>query len=151
MWRKISSLASCHSCKVLNINGARMQCRTFLVHHVDGSLVIYLDDGRVSLRPTKLIQDGLKILDQFGTSHSSNEFSLCGTGGHGELETRLVGNRSTSKEDHKASNRALGLEISGMCCVHKCTKLLQWQGLERRQEGSASWTSWDISGRSDIG
>ena len=94
-----------------------------LVDHVDGSLIVFMQDGGLDLWEAKLIQNGAKVLGCLGSMYCGNELSFSRTDRDSSLELALIGNCTTSKSEDKASNRTMGSKVSDMGSINKAGEL----------------------------
>jgi hypothetical protein len=58
-------------CEVLDIDVAGAFGRAGGVDHVDGGLVVFMEDRRAGLGEAKFVEDGTKVLGDFGGIDSS--------------------------------------------------------------------------------
>lgn len=84
-------LAPRWDCDVLDTNVAgafgRVGC-----DHVDGSLIVCMEDRRAGLGKTKLVKDGVKVLGDFGGVDSSEEVGV------GGADAGMAGSEENNKQ-----------------------------------------------------
>jgi hypothetical protein len=129
---------------VLDIDVAGAFGRAGGVDHVDGGLVVFMEDRRAGLGEAKFVEDGTKVLGDFGGIDSSDEFGFGGAGGDGRLYLGLVGNGSTGETEAEASDRAAGARASGMGSVDETG---EFEGREASREARER----GIGGESSMG
>jgi hypothetical protein len=126
----------------INVTGAFGGARG--IDHVDGGLVVFVEDGRSSLGKTKFVWDGTKVLGNFGGTDGSNELSFGGAGGDSGLELGFVGDGSTGEAETEAGDRAASARTSDMGSIDKAGEF------KRREVGRETWKRW-VRGKGSVG
>jgi hypothetical protein len=83
---------------VLDINMADSRCWLPLIHHEDGSLVVFAENHPFLLRKAQLRKHRLQMLGHFRGMCSGNELTLSRGGCHCGLELGLVSDSTTARQ-----------------------------------------------------
>ena len=129
--------------EVLHVHVAGAFGRTGGVDHVDGGLVVFMEDGRAALSETEFVEDGSEILGDFGGTDGSDEFGFGGASGNGRLDLCLVGDSSAGEAEAEASDRATGARACGMRGIDET-------GEFKRREASRETRKCGVSGGSSV-
>jgi hypothetical protein len=78
--------------EVLNVDVASALGGAGGVDHVDGGLVVFVEDRRASRRESEFAKHGAEVLGDFGSIDGGDEFGFGGAGSNSGLDLGLVGN-----------------------------------------------------------
>ena len=110
----VALLAPFLDSEVLYIDMAGTFGRAGGVDHIDSCLVIFMKDGGAGLGKAKFVEDGTKILGNFGGMDSSDD---------GRLDFGLVGNSGASEAEAETGDRMASLRASGMRGIDETSEL----------------------------
>ena len=116
----------------LDKNMTRALSRDARINHVDGGLVVTVEDSGRKLGKTKFGEDGPEVAGLFGSGDRSVELSLCGASGSGRLGFTFVRDAAASEKEGIAGSGAALAQVISMGGVEEAGEL----GIRRkRREG----------------
>ena len=121
--------------KMLDINVSRAFGGDLGVDHVDGRLVVGVEDSRAFGRKTQLCHDSAKVFGMLGGGNSSHEFSFSGACGSDGLCFAAVGHSSAAEHESITCSGTPVAEIVGMGGVKETSKFAGGHGRKVRKGG----------------
>lgn len=126
--------------KVLNVDVACVFGRMRGVDHVDGCLIVFVEDRRTSWRKSEFVEDGVQRqpLRDIGGISSGHEFSFGGTGSNSGLDLDFVSDGGTGKTEAETSDRAASVRAtSGMGGIKESSEFKSRQ--RNRRDARHQW------------
>ena len=121
--------------KVLDFDMTSAWRRAVLIDHVEGCLVVDVEDTGLRAKCLEFLEDGPEVLDELGTYDSGVELGFGRARGNDRLHAALPGNGSATEENDEPGDRASCLEICAMGGVEETNKFMAIDGREGWQFG----------------
>ena len=114
--------------KMLDIDVTRAFGGDLGVDHVDGRLVVGVEDSGAFWRETQLSHDGVKVLGMLGGGDSSHEFSFSGACGSDGLCFASVGHSSAAEHESITCSGTPVAKVIGVGGVKETSKVVGGDG-----------------------
>ena len=130
---------------------SRPICRDAHIDHLDGRLVVAVEDGGGKLREAKLKKERAKVASLFGGADSGIELRLGGGASCSDgLRFAFVRNATTGQHEGKTSGGAAIANVIGMGSIKKEKKLITRRGRREVNIGGGHISQKQLGARRQI-